>query len=164
MTVSLTIKRDSRALQKLRQRMRYLNGVTADVGFFEQDRYPSRDGDRAGMPVAAIAYSNNEGVIVSGTANIPARPFFTFATLEARQRWEKAAFDVCKASLEGNGTWKAVLTVYLNYFKETIQRHILEINVPPNAPKTEALKGFNDPLIRDGRMYDSVKFRIKRGK
>jgi hypothetical protein len=141
--------------------MKHLNGLKGEVGFFDGETYS--DAGREGISVADIARANNYGIIVSGTNNIPARPFFTYAANAMSKTWHTAAKMIMKSVLQSSGDSRKLLTQYLNLYKERIQLEILQMAIPKNAKKTIALKGFDDPLIRTGKMYDSVKFRISRG-
>ena len=46
--------------------------------------------------------------------------------------------------------------------KMALQEAILEWDNPKNAPMTVQKKGFNDPLIETGTVYDQVRSRVSR--
>lgn len=115
------------------------------VGFPEGETYPD------GTPVGLVAAINNYGAPARG---IPPRPFFTNVIEEGEGRWGDEIAAIAKAA-----DYDAQLT--LERFGENVANQIRQSiggwSTPPNAPSTEARKGFNKPLIHTHLMFDSVK-------
>ncbi len=121
-------------------------GILAKDG---RKKYPN------GATLADVAQWNHDG-----TSTIPARPFLALdpGEVKAKLKWVSQQFFAGKGSaaeaLEFLGRW-AVAQV-----RAKIDAHI----PPPNAPSTEARKGFDHPLIETRRLYDSIKSEVRSGK
>lgn len=124
----------------------------AKVGFF--------DGTYAnGESVPYVAALNEEG-----THSIPARPFMRVDTLssENKKKWTEEYIPFVDGIAQGHFTWRQLHELLGNTVKDAMKLAIVERNAPPNSPLTVQKKGFNDPLIETGLMYDSVKSKVER--
>ena len=129
------------------------------AGFFSESKYPLSSRAK-GKPVAMIAVWNNDG-----TPTIPSRAFMDKATLNMPDNSE------FKMLLE-QPVIKAMTGVGVNAsqkrvgekMKEMIKEEILNTKIPSNEPSTISKKGFDDPLIETGLMYDSVKSKVRKVK
>lgn len=131
------------------------------AGFFEESKYPNNSSRHKGVSVAQVAKWQNDGTI-GGNGNIPPRPFMDLAALEIKDNKQfKTLLEkpVIKALRKVSSTPSKLKIADL--MKEIIQLQILDFDDPENAVKTVELKGFNDPLIETGRMYDSVKGKVR---
>jgi len=131
------------------------------AGFFEESKYPTDSTRHKGVAVAQVAKWQNDGTI-GGNGNIPPRPFMDLAALEIKdsRAFKKALTQPVIKTLTKTGSNTAKLKV-ANLMKEIIQLQILNFSEPKNSERTIELKGFNDPLIETGRMYDSVKGKVR---
>ena len=164
------IKADFKGLRSLKRRLNGIKSLQGHVGYFEQDTYPdpapSRDKgpyDRNGENVATIAYANNFGLMVTSSAiPIPKRPFFTLAMEDIERTFKADIAVVARSLVKGDGLFNTRFKEYLKKLQKRIKLEILMGSFTANAPITVKLKGFDKPLVRTGRMRDSVKIRIAR--
>lgn len=132
-----------------------------DVGWW-MSRHPS------GVSTAQVAQWNEEGHpnggMFAGTSTLP-RPFMRlgFMPTVINKILPKYHFEVHRIAI-GQTTWTSVNSKLSIELREALQETILSWDTPTNQPSTIQMKGFNDPLIETGNMYDAVKSRIvKRG-
>ena len=117
--------------------------TSLEVGFFDNKKYPD------GTYVAQVAVYNNYG-----TGNIPARPFFDeFADGSTETLREHSA--------RTPPITNAFLTEVAGILKNYLQSVIRVWTEPPNAPRTIAKKGKDDPLVDTELMLNSVDHRIE---
>jgi hypothetical protein len=127
------------------------------VGFFD-GRYPS------GISVPMVAAWNEEGHMTGWGNYSPPRPFIRVGFMkEIRQRkWLIKYLPYVERIAKGTMTWKTLNQLIAKEFVDIMKKHILDWDTPPNSALTIKLKGFNDPLINTGRMYDRVKAKVVR--
>lgn len=130
-----------------------------DVGWWD-DKYPD------GTPVAWVAMLNEYGYMTSGKYQgyHPPRPFFRIFFKEFISNSAVLKQDILplvKQVADGKVTWAAIQKRIGMLCVEWVKSQIIKTNSPPNTPLTISLKGFNDPLIETGRMYDTVKYKIR---
>lgn len=131
---------------------------TLKVGFLETATYPVGDKrGRDGEYVAQIAFDNEYGTSRNGV-RIPPRPFFRLMIDRESPGWgvltarylRRTHFNVDQA-----------LGLLGETIKDQLQEQIRDYpNPPPNAPRTEAQKGFNKPLTDTGHMLMSPEWVI----
>lgn len=63
---------------------------------------------------------------------------------------------------EGKLTWTALKEEMKRELVDILKESILEWKTPDNAPLTIKLKGFDDPLIETGSLYDGIRARVRR--
>ena len=132
-------------------------GSSVKVGFFSTARYPQ---DWGGQSVAEVAYFNEYG-----TKDIPERPFFRQAIRIARSQLRKLAAQEMKranGSARPDRAADRLLPRAGERFKNIIQRRIVDLRTPPNAPATVARKGSSNPLVDEGVMRTAVAWEIER--
>lgn len=115
-----------------------------EVGFFPVSTYEN------GLPVAQVAYWQE-----FGTYNIPVRAFFrtTFQN-EKYNIGNEFAKQLKKSNFDIDISFK-----YLgNHLKYKLQESIQDWDTPANAPSTIKSKGFNNPLVWNGKMTESVRW------
>lgn len=97
-----------------------------------------------------------------GTTQIPARPAFRqFAASDAsRQAGEQLTADLQRADTPQD--CEMALARFGERMAEGLWQAIDNFSVPPNAEATVRDKGFNKPLVRSGRMRDSVAWALSR--
>lgn len=118
-----------------------------EVGFFPADTYPGQ-----GTPVAEIADINEFG------RGVPERPFFRRAVRNS----EEDVRELVRANIDGvSGKPNLALAEMVGEtVKSAVQREITALQDPPNAPSTIARKGSSNPLIDEGHMRASPRYRI----
>lgn len=115
-----------------------------------------------GVPVAQVAAWNEEGHYTAGMYNgySPPRPFISvdFKKYVDKNMPKYAAYltSVMQGSMSSSAMYSNIKEDLVNGLKEII----LEFDNPRNSDLTVELKGFNDPLIDTGTMYDTVKARL----
>ena len=114
-----------------------------EVGFFAESKYPD------GTYVANVAAYNNYG-----TDNIPARPFLDQFSDESQDMLREHS-AITPPVTDG------VLTQMGSELKSGLQSTIREWVEPPNAPRTIAKKGKDDPLVDTELLINSVEYRIE---
>ena len=144
--------RDARAAQSRSKKV--------DVGFFSSARYPPvRQGKNGGQKqtphfVATVAAFNEFGT----SAGTPERPFFRNAIADAK----KPILEILKAGIDPKDmTMDARLAgIVGEKMKSEIQKSIINLRDPPNAPRTIKRKGSSNPLIDTGFMNMSVSYNV----
>ena len=132
-------------------RMPGIMGV--EVGFWSTDVYPA--GHRnAGQPVTEVARVNEKG---SDDGKIPSRPFMT-TTLRAGQ--EVVQRELGRRTPMQPRVDRSTATEIARILQGEMKEQIENGQWEPNAPYTQARKGFNNPLIETRFMKDHVLFRL----
>lgn len=145
-----------RHLAMMRERLAEAHSV--EVGFFPEDIHPKNN-----IPVAMVAYMNEKGVpdneLEGHAAPIPPRPFMAYTIALNQPQWN----ETFAASLRAV---KYHTEPALQGFGELIQMQIRSSMsgwlAPMNAPFTVKMKGFNDPLMETGFMFDHVKVKVQK--
>lgn len=159
--LNVKFKKDTKKWEKMKQRLLKTQPRQIDVGWFSEARYPD------GTPVAWIAMLNEYGYMTSGKYQgyHPPRPFFRSFLKEFVMNTVLMNSNIAPkvaAVAEGRMTWAALHRDIGQQLVDWVRKKILETNSPPNTPLTISLKGFNDPLIETGRMYDTVRYKLSR--
>lgn len=145
----------------MRRRLTRSDARMIDVGWWGS-RHPS------GVPTAQVAAWNEEGHMNGGMfagTRTPPRPFIRVGFYkEIRPLLQTRIVHGVNLIAQGRKTWTTFYRELGNDLVELMKEQILEWEKPPNKPSTVEMKGFNDPLIETGALYDSVKFRISRRK
>lgn len=134
-----------------------------EVGFFPVSQYSN------GLPVAQVAYWQEYG-----TYNIPPRPFMRTAIENNKIAW---GFDFSTFLKKSNFNIDLSMKYLGNKIKADLQDSIHFWNKPANAQITVEGgwmknkksgkifyvegKGFNDPLVWNGKLEESVRWRYK---
>lgn len=147
-----SFKGNTKGLDKLLKRVSELKDAKLDVGYFDDIHQGS------GLPVAAIAAINNEGVSENGMY-IPARPFVSEALRMAF--FQKAAMRPARQLLDYKIPLKLTLGRIGSQAVELFKWNIYNGAWADNAPYTISLKGKNSPLVDTGEMASLTKYRIK---
>jgi hypothetical protein len=98
-------------------------------------------------------------------ANIPARDTIGPIPAQKAAAIKRAAVDYVLAVHEGRDP-QPILQRLANELGATLKGNIIAFSTPPNAPSTEAQKGFNNPLIGPGadggRLLAQASARVRR--
>lgn len=158
--VALTFKggdKLQRHLKKMGAGLGSAKGVT--VGFMSDKRYPATHGirgtPRAPIPVAQNAFWQEFGT--QGKHPIPARPFFRTMIEENSPRWGESVAHLCKVH---NYDARKIMTNMGIGIQAQLVRSIRDWTDPPNAQSTVDIKGFNNPLVDEGIMQNSVEYQV----
>ncbi|RDU70416.1 hypothetical protein CQA66_08385 [Helicobacter aurati] len=120
-----------------------------EAGFLSSAKYQD------GTQVAAVAYYNN-----FGTANIPARPFFSKCVAKNTNKWFFMLSDMLKKNRKNELNINQCLDMLGNVIVSDIQESITQLKEPPNKEKTIKEKKSTNPLIDTGLMRKSVTYRL----
>lgn len=159
--LSVKFKKDTREWERMKARLMKTAPRQIDVGWFEEAKYEN------GIPVAWIAMLNEYGYMTSGKYQgwHPPRPFFRSFLKEYITNTVLVSSNIAPkmaAVAEGRMTWAALHKDIGEQLVAWVRKKILETKNPQNTPLTISLKGFNDPLIETGRMYDTVRYKLSR--
>ena len=119
------------------------------VGIFRTAKYPD------GTSVAAVAAEHEFGV------GVPERPFMRLAIKELETG---PKFPALIKSVVPRSTLlpdARAMEKVGQFVQGEVQRSILDLRTPPNAPSTIARKGSSNPLIDTGVMRQSVTYRVE---
>jgi len=158
--VSVKTKFDTKMWDKMHKNWSKPSNYELQVGW-----WGTRNSE--GIPVAQIAKWNEEGHanggIFEGTYT-RARPFIRINFANKMRGVKKFGKNMNLIHQVGIGSmsWKKMMEMIATDVEGFMKESILEFKTPPNKLTTISLKGFNDPLIETGLMYDSVKTRVRR--
>ena len=94
--------------------------------------------------------------------NIPARPFMRTSTEIIKNEVRTYVRRLRGRKLPWVGPKEAEHIGVMG--RGIIQETIVQWSEPPNAPKTIAIKGFDDPLVETNLLWRSVEFDIRRSR
>ena len=124
------------------------------VGFFKTAKHPD------GTPVAAVAAWQEFGTHRDGQTHIPERPFMRNAVRKSREDVREvieAGIDPKTLAVSGQLAGRVGALV-----KGAIQKEIVNLREPPNAPSTlKAKKPKSNPLIDTGTLRTAVTWRVE---
>jgi len=149
-----TLKIDTSIWDKIKRNILVGNDLEVSTGFFEGSIYGSENNN---AQVAQIARDNEEGTVKN-----PTRPFMRvgFGGKVAKQLPELFRASM-KRIAEGKTTFRQEYTKLGPILTSEMKQSIIEWSTPPNSPSTIAEKGFNDPLIKTGKMLESVESKVE---
>lgn len=137
--------------QKLRKKFKTINKRYVTAGLHKEEA-------GSGTP------NNVEKGIFNefGTENIPARPFISATAIKQRKKWlEKIRLNLNLVLVNRISPQQ-----FLDNIGKTaagdIKKYVIELSTPPNAPRTIAKKGFDDPLIETGEMRDAISHKARK--
>jgi len=152
-SVSVKLKLDDRVWKKMERRLKRIQSKSVRVGWW-RSYYPD------GTSVAQVAAWNEEGHLNGGMfpgTFTPPRPFIRTGFLPKAKNvlneYSKLFFLYVDGSVKISDFWGAMS----RELEEKMKESILEFKSPGNAEVTISMKGFDDPLINTGNLYDSVK-------
>lgn len=156
-TTDVKLHFDDRVWQKMEKRFTRLKSKSVRVGWW-RTQYSD------GISVAQVAAWNEEGHInggmFAGTVT-PPRPFIRTGFSPKVKGVLKEYSQMLLLNLEGalgvGDFWQS----FAEELKEKMKESILDFSVPGNSNVTIQMKGFDDPLINSGTMYDNVKTMIR---
>lgn len=158
----MSFKTNFKGLDNLKRRARSASSHVSKVGFWNGT---SDDGE---MSIASLAFLQEYGRPQTAIYNfIPSRPFFRMSAMNVAdgrsdvRHYMKVALQQI---LSGKQTTQQSLRMVGEIYEEEIKAIITYFDEPPNAARTIAMKGKDDPLVASGHMRDSVQNKVtKRG-
>lgn len=157
----MKIEVDKSVWNKMKKNLSKGENMSVGVGFFESDKYAN------GLPVAQVAKWNEEGHINGPGSQFPGsvtppRPFLKNNFMEPIKKgmYDSYFIESIQRIAEGKSTFSQEYKKIGKMAKEDLQEVILDFDTPANSPITEMLKGFNNPLVETGKMYESVGFML----
>lgn len=158
---TVKLKVDTRQWKMMHRNLSRSGNKAVHVGWW-------RDIHVSGNPVAQIAQWNEEGHINSVDSAVPGsysppRPFMRIGFMpQVKSKIIPIAIRRIDDVAMGRITWTTFNSMLAFELQNALKQTILSWDSPPNSPYTVKLKGFNDPLINTGNMYDAVKTRVVR--
>lgn len=151
-----TIKIDNSVWERIKKNLQQGINLQVSTGFFPEAKYGPED---EYQQVAQIARDNAEG-----TVKIPPRDFMRsgFGVYLA-ENLDKLFLNNMKRIADGNSTFQQEYAALAPHLTMAMKKIIVDWTEPPNSGITIKEKGFNDPLIRTGKMRDSVESRVEKG-
>lgn len=151
---TVKIKIDNKQWKRMSRNLLRSGDKAINVGWWKSN-HPS------GMSSAQIAKWNEEGHMNGGMfagTYTPPRPFIRigFMPLVIDKILPKYKNSVHMIAM-GKMTWTSLHTNLSKELVDGLRQTILSWDRPTNSPVTVRLKGFNDPLIETGSLYDTVK-------
>lgn len=133
------------------------------TGWFQGQNYGS---DNDNLPYAQVAFLNEEGHINGAGSAFPGsitppRPFMRVGLAVAIKAG--ANKDDFKDMIEAVASGKSILIAMqktTNNFERTLRKVMLDWDTPMNSPKTEELKGFNNPLVETSELIANVTSKV----
>lgn len=160
----LKVVKNTKGWQELKKKMRDLDGIEARTGWFTGQNYGP---ENQNLPIAMVAMWNEEGHINGGMfagTSTPSRPFIRsfFMSLRKSSSFNSFVANELKLYLEGTMTSGGLALKLGKFVQEGLRETIIKWEVPPNAPSTIALKGFDKPLVESGLMARSITVKVFR--
>lgn len=163
--MSFKLKVDKSGWEKLKKSLQQAEIYNVNLGWFEGQNYGS---DNDNLPYAQVAQWNNEGHTNDSSAAFPGtetppRPFMTVGLPGAfKAGANKDDFkDMVQAVLTGKSVLVAMQKSTTN-FERTLRKVMLDWDTPRNSPITEALKGFNNPLVDSSELIANVTAKVEK--
>lgn len=154
--IKLSLDMDDSIWKKMKKQALSSNKEILNLGFFPEDRYGSENDN---LPVAQVAQWNEEG-----TTTNPTRPFMRvgFGGPLKKGIYNKTFKESIERIVSGASTFKQEYKYLGVIFVDDLKEVIEQWDTPPNSPRTIEEKGFNNPLVDTGLMYESVKYKIEK--
>jgi len=125
---------------------------TVDVGIIDAKKRKDSP-----LTVATIAYINEFGM-----EHIPERPFFRWVTKEKKDEILKLSEQLYKKMQKDDMPIEQALGLLGQTIMDFVQRRIVDLQEPPNAPITIKRKGSSNPLIATSQMVNSVTYKVNK--
>lgn len=153
--VSITKNKD--VWKSMKTNLRRGTSQSIQAGWWDS-QYPD------GVSVAQVAQWNEEGHMNGGWfpgTVTPPRPFIRLGFLPRvkNSNFLNKHLIHIDAIAKGRMSWNRLHELLGQDLKRILQEVILAWSTPSNSAATVSIKGFNDPLIDSGLMYDTIKIR-----
>jgi hypothetical protein len=154
--MSFKLKVDKSGWEKLKKELLKGSSLEVKVGIVEPTNYGP---DNDNLSVAQVWQWQEEGVPAQ---NIPTRPAIRvgFMTPIKKGSYDKMFAESMQRIASGNSTFKQEYTRIGVQAKVDLKKAVADWDTPRNAPYTVELKGFDNPLIDSGLLYESIDFKV----
>lgn len=154
--MSFKLKVDKSGWNKLKKNLLQGSSLEVQVGIVEPVTYGP---DNDNLPVATVWSWQEEGLPAQ---NIPTRPAIRVGFMAPIKKgsYDKMFLESMVRIAEGRSTFKEEYTKIGMKAKKDLKQAVADWDTPPNAPYTVAEKGFNNPLIDSGLLYESIDFKV----
>lgn len=154
--MAFNLKVDDSVWKKMKKELLKANQMEVQAGIVEPTNYGS---DNDNLSVAQVWQWQEEGLPAQ---NIPTRPAIRVGFMAPIKSGSYNALFVesMQRIAEGKSTFKQEYTRIGTKAKVDLKKAVADWDTPPNAPFTVAEKGFNNPLIDSGLLYESIDFKI----
>lgn len=144
-----TVDRDL-GFKRILKELRAANGSYTKIGIQEGTRHQGEGESEMAVIALAQEFGTSDG-------HIPERSFIRTATDENTPKIKQASEKLLTHIYKGTVTAKQALGLLGSMLQDDIQKKIQDIDTPPNAPATIAIKGSSNPLIDTRQMLNSVR-------
>lgn len=158
--MSFKLKVDKSAWTKMKKDLLKTSNLEVQVGIVEPTYYGS---DNDNLSVAQVWQWQEEGLPAQ---NIPTRPAIRVGFMAPIKKglYDSYFIESIQRIAEGKSTFKQEYTKIGVMAKADLKEAVEQWDSPRNSPVTIELKGFDNPLIDSGLLYDSIDFKVeKRG-
>lgn len=148
-----TTRKNKNSIRKLKKSIK--KGVSrVEIGVVKSEKHTGSE-----TTIAQVAAWNE-----FGTDNIPERSFLRSTIKEERSRIKKEMRTMLPKIAKGELTTDNALGRLGTFTAGKVQKKIVDLRTPPNAPSTRFLKKSTNPLIDTGQLLQSVTYRVRKGK
>lgn len=150
------LKVDKSGWNKLKKELLKGSNQEVQVGIVEPTNYGP---DNDNLSVAQVWQWQEEGLPAK---NIPTRPAIRVGFMAPIKKgsYDKIFAESMQRIAEGKSTFKQEYTRIGTQAQADLRKAVADWDSPRNAPLTVELKGFDNPLIDSGLLYDSVDFKV----
>lgn len=111
-----------------------------------------------GTSMVLIAASNEYG---TEDGRIPERSYMRSTFDENKSQLGEVQKKQYQKVLDGKSTIKDALSILGMWFETKVKKKIIDLKDPPNAESTIARKGSSNPLVDEGQLHESIRYRVK---
>jgi len=154
--MAFTLKVDTSVWDKMKKDLLKASGQELQVGIVEPVNYGS---DNDNLAVAQVWQWQEEGLPAK---NIPTRPAIRVGFMAPIKKgsYDNYFIESIQRIAEGKSTFKQEYVRLGMVAKVGLKDAVEKWDSPRNSPVTVALKGFDNPLIDSGLLYDSIDFKV----
>lgn len=154
--MSFKLKVDKSGWERMKKELLKGSDLEVQVGIVEPTYYGS---DNDNLSVAQVWQWQEEGLPAQ---NIPTRPAIRtgFMTPVKKGSYDKLFAESMQRIAEGKSTFKQEYERMGIKARSDLKKAVADWDTPPNAPFTIAEKGFNNPLIDSGLLYESIDYKV----
>lgn len=154
--MSFKLKVDKSGWNKLKKELLKESDLEVKVGIVDPTYYGP---DNDNLSVAQVWDWQESGLPAQ---NIPSRPAIRVGFMAPIKKgsYDKMFAESMQRIAEGKSTFKQEYTRIGTQAKVDLKKSVADWDTPPNSPFTVAEKGFNNPLIDSGLLYESIDFKV----
>lgn len=155
--MSFKLKVDKSAWEKIKKNLLKASNLEVQVGIVEPTYYGS---DNDNLSVAQVWQWQEEGLPAQ---NIPSRPAIRVGFMAPIKKglYDSYFVESIQRIAEGKSTFKQEYTKIGVMAKVDLKEAVEQWDSPRNSPVTIEIKGFDNPLIDSGLLYDSIDFKVE---